>query len=258
MRTPALRLATWNVHGFVGADRRRDPRRTVEVLRGLDADVIALQEVDGDDDFEMLGTELGMEAIAGPTLSRAGGRYGNLLLTRWPPRRIRRIDLSLPGLEPRGAIDVLLVVQGSAVRIVATHLGLRRHERARQARDLCDALDAESEGPVVLLGDLNEWRRPLAGTGLAPLVRRLPRRSRRATFPARVPLLALDRVLVDAPGAPFRVRLAEVSKARLASDHLPLRATLSAPETGRSRAAAAAISRGRDTATGAPPASRGS
>ena len=46
MRTPEarLRVATYNVHGCVGTDRRHDPARIASVVGELDADIVALQE----------------------------------------------------------------------------------------------------------------------------------------------------------------------------------------------------------------------
>lgn len=228
-----LSLVTWNVHGFVGSDGRRDARRVVELLRRLDADVIALQEVDaspgGSDAFETLGPALGLTAIAGPTLTREGARYGNLLLSRHPVQRVRQIDLTQPDAEPRGAIDATIAPGAARVRVLATHLGLGAGERARQARGLCRALDRADHAPTdldVLLGDLNEWRRPLSRTALAPLVARFPRRSRQRTFPARLPLLALDRVLVGRRDARLHQSVVANAAARRASDHLPLHVQL--------------------------------
>lgn len=233
MSAVALSVATWNVHGFVGADGRRDLPRVLEILRSLEADVIALQEVDAGkgevDAFETLGPELGLAAIAGPTLSRSGGPYGNLLLTRHPVRHLAKVDLSQPGCEPRGAIDACIEMEGMPVRVLATHLGLRRHERSRQALALCRALDLREKGARlrVLLGDLNEWMRPLGATGLAPLVRRFARRTRQRTFPARAPVFALDRVLVGGGDAvELRARVVGGRRVRAASDHLAVRARI--------------------------------
>ena len=46
LRAPwPLMLATWNIHGAVGHDGRFDPWRIAEVLKEMNADIIALQEV---------------------------------------------------------------------------------------------------------------------------------------------------------------------------------------------------------------------
>ncbi|HSS26621.1 MAG TPA: endonuclease, partial [Usitatibacter sp.] len=69
-----VRLASYNVHRGIGRDRRHDPQRILGVLREIDADVYALQEIeahdDGGDMLEWLGRELGYHAIAGTTLKR--------------------------------------------------------------------------------------------------------------------------------------------------------------------------------------------
>ena len=41
-----LRVASYNVHGCLGWDGRRDVARIVRILREIDADVIGLQEVE--------------------------------------------------------------------------------------------------------------------------------------------------------------------------------------------------------------------
>ena len=68
-----------------------------------------------------------MRAVPGPTILRGDGHYGNALLTSRPVGDIRRLDLSVPGREPRGALDVTIAVRrGKTVRVVVTHLGLIR------------------------------------------------------------------------------------------------------------------------------------
>ena len=136
-----LTVATYNVHGCIGRDSRFDPERTLGVLRELDADVIALQELrwKPEEALHLLadfGNRLGYTALAGPTLMREDGHYGNALLTRLGVRDLARVDLSLPGREPRGALDVRLEFGGAVLRVVATHLGLRPSERRAQMRRL--------------------------------------------------------------------------------------------------------------------------
>jgi len=219
-----LRLATWNVHGCVGRDGKFHPERVMDVLRRLDADVIALQELLWDSRealhlLERFAQVLGYAAIAGPTMLRADGHFGNALLHRLPLLDVQRIDLSIGRHEPRGAIDALLQTGNTPLRVMSTHLGLRPRERRRQMRRLLRILDGDTDRLTVLMGDLNEWflwGRPLRWLhgwfGYTPSP---------ATFPARLPLFALDRIWVH-PRSRL-VRLAAVrGGASIASDHLPV------------------------------------
>jgi endonuclease/exonuclease/phosphatase family metal-dependent hydrolase len=231
-----LVLASYNVHRCVGVDGRRDPARIARVIRELEADVVALQEVDGGDDpDDPLGTvarAAGYAVFAGPTLERDDTPYGNAVLTRLPARRLARHDLSVAGREPRGAIE--LAVQGPAggLRLVATHLGLGRRERRAQIRRLLALVESAPDGPLALLGDMNEWL-PL-GRSLGSLQRRLGACPALPTFPARRPLLALDRIWVLPASAVVRRSVHRSPLARRASDHLPVVAELAlGPEPPR-------------------------
>jgi endonuclease/exonuclease/phosphatase family metal-dependent hydrolase len=223
-----LVVATYNVHRCVGRDGRSDPARTLEVLRELDADVIALQELQWQprDALHLLqefALELGYVALAGPTLLQASGHYGNAVLTRLAVRATETLDLSVPGREPRGALDALLDSPGGTLRLLATHLGLRPYERRAQMRRLL-ARPRGAASATVLLGDLNEWF--LWGRPLRWLRARFGRTPAPATFPARRPLLALDRIWVEPRALLGELRPHASPLARVASDHLPLRAVL--------------------------------
>ena len=103
-----LVVATYNVHRCVGRDGRFDPERTLAVLRELDADAIALQELQWQPAgalhlLEELALKLGYVALAGPTLLRGDGHYGNAVLTRLAVHEADSVDLSVRGREPRGA-----------------------------------------------------------------------------------------------------------------------------------------------------------
>jgi endonuclease/exonuclease/phosphatase family metal-dependent hydrolase len=231
-----LTVVTWNIHACVGTDRSYDPARTADVLASLDADVIALQEVDwrrprhgGLDQFEVIADRLGMRAIEGPNLEDHEGRYGNGLLTRCDVRSVDRLELCHGRREPRGAIDARLGCGDWTLRVVVTHLGLKRGERCWQARRLADGLEGDGydEGePRVLLGDLNEWW-PWTGRVLGRLDDYFGTVVAPRTWPSRFPLLRLDRAMLGGPieceeSGAVRTRLA-----RRASDHLPVRLRVS-------------------------------
>lgn len=219
-----LVLASYNVHRCVGLDGRLDPGRIARVIRELDADVVALQELEERDGSEQalgaLARAAGYEVFAGPTLEREDGRYGNVVLTRLPARPLARHDLSVAGREPRGALE--LAVRGPAgdLRLVATHLGLGRRERRSQIRRLLALLESTSDAPLALLGDMNEWL-PL-GRSLRSLQRRLGPCPALPTFPALRPVLALDRIWVLPASVVVRRRVHRSALARRASDHLPI------------------------------------
>lgn len=230
--TGALRVASYNVHECVGTDGVRDPARIAAVLAELDVGVVGLQEVASQPgsavaarQLDYLAEATGMKPVYGPTLLRRGGEYGNGLLARFPVERVQRHDLSVPGFEPRGALDTFLALEKCSLRVVVTHLGLDRVERARQALALREILRPGEPGDaLVLLGDLNEWW--LLGAALRLLRRTLGRAPAPATFPARFPLLALDRVWTSPPSALARVWTHRTRLARTASDHLPVVASL--------------------------------
>lgn len=226
----ALRIASYNVHACVGRDGRDDADRVAAVIRELDADVIALQEVlsddaaDGPDQFAHLAAAVGLSAIEGPTLHGSAARYGNALLTRLPVLDVDRLDLSVTHRESRGAVAVDLAWNDARLRVIVTHLGLWRSERRRQVELLLDWLDDEitrRPAPLwVLAGDMNEWiprartlRRLDARFGRAPSVR---------SFPATRPLLRLDRIWVTPLRALRRLAVHRSPLARVASDHLPV------------------------------------
>lgn len=223
-----LRLASYNVHRAVGRDRKRDPERILAVLREIDPDVVALQEVEasdvGEDMLAWLAAKLGFHAIAGTTLERHDGHFGNGLLTRCAVREKRLTDLSWRGREPRGAICADVECGGSGLRIVATHLGLRPAERRAQVHQLLQLFSWKPEDRAVLMGDVNEWF--LWGRPLRRLHRYFERTRAVPTFPARLPVLALDRLWTHPGSILSRLHAHRSPLARVASDHLPLVATL--------------------------------
>lgn len=227
-RPVELGVASYNVHGFAGFDGRFDPERTLRVIESLDVDLLALQEVRALPSpgrrLDALAEEAGYRVLFGPTLLRQECEFGNALLTRLPVLDHRAHDLSVDGREPRGALDTQLCWSGTRLRVVTTHLGLRPRERRAQIAALARLLEAKPAAAepdlTVLLGDFNEWG--LGSRRLAPLARCIGPFSRRATFPARRPFLALDRIAVRPAGALLAVWAEKTALAREASDHLPL------------------------------------
>jgi endonuclease/exonuclease/phosphatase family metal-dependent hydrolase len=161
-------------------------------------------------------------------VERRNGHYGNVLLTSHKVLTVHKLDLSYPSREPRGAIDADLFIDGETVRVIVTHLGLLPAERRFQVRKLLAALSEQRTRTVILLSDFNEWL-PV-GRSLRWIHTHLGKTALVRTFPSRFPVFALDRIWVSPPAALTELCCVRTPLSRLASDHLPLRATI---RTGR-------------------------
>ena len=234
-------MATYNVHKCRGLDRRVLPRRIVEVLREMDADIVALQEVLAlpghpaeEDHAGYIARELGMRLAFGETRKHGRHAYGNALLSRYPLRSVCHHDLTAKGREPRGCLHAELELpNGAGLHVFNLHLGTSHGERRHQARHLIDArilTPAEKRGPRIVLGDFNEWTRGLTtrllrAHFLSADVRAHLNRSR--TYPGVLPVLHLDHIYFDSELRLERLTLHRNRRSLVASDHLPLVADFS-------------------------------
>ena len=205
------------------------------MLREIDADVVGIQELDarpgiehGYDQWVLLAALAGYVAIPGPTLRRADAAYGNGVFTRLPILSHALLDLSIPGREPRGAIDATLDHGGARIRVVVTHLGLRRSERREQGHRLIAHLSECQAAVSVLMGDFNEWF--ASSAALRRLHRLFGRPASVSTFPSLLPLMSLDRIWLRPTHALRGLRAHRSRAARVASDHLPIVADVVLPE----------------------------
>lgn len=226
---PTLVIASYNIHRAVGLDGRRNPTRIAAVIDQLDADLIALQEVEWglpahEHWLEMYASRRGYTLLTDPNIEDHRGRFGNVLLSRHPVSRVDRIDLTIGRFEPRGAIAARIELFGVPHVVVATHLGLRVRERRRQTARIANYLSGSGTLPSILLGDLNEWQwRSRSIRAIARLYEKAP--SPRS-FPSWRPVFALDRILFRQIGEHPIVRTHLSPLSRIASDHLPVIARL--------------------------------
>lgn len=238
---PHFTITTYNIHRCIGRDGIQSPQRIAAVVNETRPSVVGLQEVDSRDglahehQLDYLAMATGMQGIAGPVTVRDDGHYGNALLTTERVREVRRHDLSVPGREPRGALDVDLEKDGCVLRVLVAHLGLRPTERREQVTRLLAILDQHPDVPTLLMGDFNEWLwwgRPLrwlAGRMGSPFLR--------PTFPAGLPLLSLDKVWASPQHMLDGLQVHRSPMARIASDHLPVTALCRIPVHEEARAA---------------------
>ena len=245
----SFRITTYNIHKCQGLDRRVRPKRIAEVLKEIDADVVALQEVAGMDEaarehnhVHSIAEELGMDFRIGENRKLRGGAYGNALLSRFAIVEDRNHDLTWRRYEPRGCLEVTVTppvaLAGSeqrAVQIFNVHLGTGFFERRYQAHRLFEAIgdSADLSTPKIVLGDFNEWTRGLTTRLMCYHLNSAEpeqRLGRARTYPGVFPILHLDHVYYNSALKLQRIYVHRSRLALAASDHLPIVAEFTSRE----------------------------
>jgi len=234
-----IRVATYNIHKCKGIDGRTSAARIVDVIKEINPDIIALQEVlshtaNSCEKHQALylAERLEMHIVKGPNIFFEGGEYGNVVLSRFPVSFHRNFSLSWRRREPRGCLRADVSLGSVTVHVFNAHLGTSYLERCCQVRELFEktiVTDPELSKAKILLGDFNDWFRGRPSRILRAELHEVPIRRRlirQRTFPGLLPVFHLDRIYL---GAALRAHHAYVHKsklARVASDHLPVVAEL--------------------------------
>ncbi len=269
-----LRIATFNIHkGFSALNRRMTVHELRQQLRKLDADIVFLQEVQGEHhghaarlahwpalaQAEFLAEDVWPQIAYGRNVSYPRGHHGNAILARLPMTDIHNQDVTHWRFERRGLLHCTVRLPakpgasgGEAVHCVCVHLSLFGHSRQRQMNALAEHIETAiaADAPLIVAGDFNDWR----NRADAILARRLGLREvfaavtqdtdrgcgqQRSTppvrsFPAGLPLLRLDRIYVRG----FSVKAATLHFAAPGihlSDHAALSAELVRDAPARTR-----------------------
>lgn len=249
-----LRVATYNVHYCKGLDGRFSPERIARVLRKIDADVIALQELDAgkersryEDQLGFIAEELGMHTCFCPSIIKGTDLYGHGLLSRSPIEKIKTARLPDGGrvrIEPRDALHARTDIAGHKIDLFSTHLGLAPNERAAQIDFLRQPEwlgGIRSDRPALFLGDLNlapggrlyrrlvhQWTSSTdERTSWRDVQAHAPQHTALKTFPSFLPFRRLDHIFASDLFRVHDVSAPQNALTRLASDHLPLVADLS-------------------------------
>ncbi|RDE10156.1 endonuclease/exonuclease/phosphatase family protein [Pelagibacterium lacus] len=227
-----ISVASYNIRKSVGTDWKRDPLRIIDILKEVDADIIALQEVDrrfgsrtASLSPELISEHSEYEAISFGMRERSLGWHGNTILHRKGVRVINTMTLTLPALEPRGAVLADFDTGSERIRIIGLHLGLVDLWRRRQAQSVLHQLDVLDEAlPTVIMGDLNQWT--TEGGCLAHFSENHQVIAPGPSFHSSRPVLSFDRIITTTD---ITVRESGVHRSELArkgSDHLPVWARL--------------------------------
>jgi endonuclease/exonuclease/phosphatase family metal-dependent hydrolase len=220
-----LTVAAYNIRHGKGLDNQLNLQRTAAVLKRLDADLIALQEVDSVcarsgsiNQAAELGQMLGMNHAFGRFMAYDGGSYGMAVLSRFPILDIHRHHLP-EGAEPRCALEVVVELPGKQrLSFVSIHHDWTKEDlRIPQVKALINALETRQH-PIILAGDFNTLR-SAPSFDLLQAAGFLLDENKPATFPAQEPTQEIDYVLLRGFAKAARVT---VVKESMASDHRPI------------------------------------
>ena len=230
-----MKVASYNIRKSLGTDRRRRPDRIMGILGEIDADVVALQEVDRR--FGQRVSTLSAEAIIDNTAympvrfgirQESLGWHGNAILVRKGIDVVEQRRIDIPSFEPRGAVLADLRIGGALVRVVGMHLGLMGSSRVKQAQAIVAYLEGiAGKVPTIIMGDLNQWA-PDGGC-LAQFALHHQVIAPGRSFHSRRPMLELDRIITSRDIRLEATGVHHTALARTGSDHLPVWANLTLP-----------------------------
>lgn len=235
-----IRVLTLNAHQGFRAGRRHDALlRIREALRRSGAELVFLQEVGAAagvepavHQYEVLADGVWTEHAYGRNAVVGAGHHGNALLSKYPIASWQNVDASVGTAEPRGILHVVITLpqEPEPLHAICVHLALRESHRRSQVARLLELVAGEVPrgAPLVLAGDFNDWRghshRALLRDGGFTEVYDAHAGRPARTFPARAPILRLDRIYVRNLGhRPVAMRAREWAGL---SDHAPLAAEL--------------------------------
>ena len=230
---------TYNIHKAIGNDRKYRPERIIEILRELDADFLALQEVDhgaprssGEDLAAVIAEGLGMQHVLGLNVKLAKGAYGNAILSKYPIAGSRNMNISWGIKKRRGCLVAhIQLPKKKELVIFNVHLGLAAFERMFQIKRVLEShsLTGLRHLPQIILGDTNDHNHKLnpvlEAAGFQDSVTGMGKGHH--TFPSFMPrpmrpLLRLDKVFHNEHLQPSEHKVIVNQKTRQASDHLPV------------------------------------
>lgn len=223
-----VRILAYNIHHGAGMDEVLDLERVAALIRDVDPDLVALQEIDsatartgGIDQAAELGRLTGLTSIFGGFMEYQGGAYGMALLSRWPVEASE--NLRLPdGDEPRTSVAarVRSPTTGRSLRFVGIHFYRAEAERLAQAMRLEEHLAGDSV-PTILAGDFNSTPGSAVMVHLARGWSVVPKGDDRLTYPSYAPEREIDFVLVR-PAPRFEILSTRVLDEPVVSDHRPV------------------------------------
>lgn len=244
MSDSRLKILTYNIHkGFSATNRHFVLHGIKDALRKEDADIVFLQEIQGEhhqhsenvaswpenSQFEFLADEIWQHHAYGKNAIYNKGHHGNAILSKYAFIDWENINVSTMKRASRSLLHGTLDLSPafSRLHVICVHLGLFEHERAGQITQLVKRLDSHvpHDEPLIIAGDFNDWRGRAEHSlssqlGLREVFKHQHGKHVRS-FPSWLPMLAMDRIYSRGVEVISGYSLQGPPWQRL-SDHLPL------------------------------------
>lgn len=248
--TQKIRVLTYNIHkGFSPLNINFILNEIRENIRTLDADVVFIQEIQGEhlkkqqkisnweeNQMEFLADEVWPHFAYAKNAVYNSGHHGSAILSRYPIIGWENINVSTWSKASRSILHATIKVQESAppLHLMCVHFDFIWMEAKRQLQELVERVNSHAghDEPLIVAGDFNDWRRRvsriLENEGALREASRTVNGTYAKTFPAWLPVLSLDRIYYRNL-IPVSCQTAPPPQFNRLSDHLPLVAEFSIP-----------------------------
>lgn len=240
----SLKILTYNMHkGFRVANVRFVLPQMREALEGVNADVLFLQEIQGqhlkhaarikewpiEPQFEFLAKNAWPHHVYAKNALYRGGHHGNAILSKFPFIDWENINVSRMQKASRSLLHGTLDIPHSSkkLHVICIHFALLKTERIRQLITLNKRISEHVplDEPLIIGGDFNDWRGHAehyleTELGMQEAFK-VTHGNHAKTFPSWRPSLSVDRIYFRGVKLHACQRLYAMPWRKL-SDHVPL------------------------------------
>ena len=249
MTQKEIKILTYNIHkGFNASNRRFILHDIKDALRRVDADMLFLQEIQGEHrkkqkqiedwpsnaQFEFLADQVWHHQAYGKNAIYKSGHHGNAILSKYPFQHWENINVSPMRSASRSLLHgtIKLPARKQQLHVICVHLGLIGPERDKQLHILARRIASHvpHDHPLIIAGDFNDWRGKAEKYLTEDLgvheVFKATTGSHARSFPAWMPTLTMDRIYSRGL-VPVECERLHGHPWRRLSDHTPLLASFS-------------------------------
>lgn len=233
-KTSSLKILSYNIHHAnpPSEEGKIDIDAIIEVIRSINPDLVALQEVDyntersgGENQAKLIAEALDMKYYFAKALDYDGGEYGTAILSKYLITEKETLRLpNDPGESTEDRVVAFGLVKFEDLEILfgSTHLDYKKESKSRilQVKRIIEH-SKSSPIPIIIAGDFNAS----SGSETINLMDSEFTRTCNScppTIPVNNPSRAIDFIFYKHPQDKLDVKLHKVIDEKYASDHLPV------------------------------------